>query len=45
LPEGISIITNIVDCDIDTVRIGTPVKVVFRETDGGVTAPMFAPAG
>lgn len=45
LPEGISVMTNIVDCDIDSVRIGTPVKVVFREADNGVTVPMFAPAG
>lgn len=43
LPEGISIMTNIVDCDPDSVRIGAQVKVVFRETESGQKAPMFAP--
>ena len=25
--------TNIVDCDLDAVRIGQPVQVVFKPTD------------
>ena len=37
-------LTNIVDCDLDTVRIGQRVKVTFNKTSGGVSVPMFAPA-
>ncbi len=44
LDEGIMMLTNIVDCDIDTVRIGQRVKVTFKKTSGGVSVPMFAPA-
>lgn len=45
LPEGVCMMTNIVDCDPDQVKIGAPVKVVFRETDAGAKVPMFALAG
>ncbi len=44
LDEGVSMMTNIVDCDLDAVRIGQRVKVVFTPTDGGPPVPMFAPA-
>ena len=37
--------TNIVDCDFDTLKIGQEVKVVFKPTDGGPPLPMFTPAG
>ncbi len=43
LDEGVSMVTNIVDCDLDAVRIGQKVKVVFKPTDGGAPVPMFAP--
>ncbi|HJQ59510.1 MAG TPA: Zn-ribbon domain-containing OB-fold protein [Vineibacter sp.] len=43
LAEGPSMMTNIVDCDIDKVRIGQDVKVVFKPTDGGPPLPMFTP--
>ena len=43
LAEGPTMLTNIVDCDFDTVHIGQPVTVVFQETDGA-PAPMFRPA-
>ena len=43
LEEGVSMMTNIVDCDLDAVRIGQKVKVVFKPTDGGPPVPMFAP--
>ena len=36
--------TNIVDCDLDTIKIGQKVKVVFKKTEGGPPVPMFAPA-
>ena len=44
LDEGISMLTNIVDCDLDAVRIGQEVKVVFRQSEGGAAVPMFTPA-
>ncbi len=44
LDEGVSMMTNIVDCDLDAVRIGQKVKVVFKPTEGGPPVPMFAPA-
>ena len=44
LEEGVTMMTNIVDGDLDRIRIGLPVKVVFRPTEGGPPVPMFAPA-
>jgi len=44
LDEGVSMMTNIVDCDLDAVRIGQKVRVVFKPTEGGPPVPMFAPA-
>ena len=44
LEEGIKMMTNIVDCDLDKVRIDQPVKVVFKPSENGQPVPMFAPA-
>ena len=44
LEEGVSMMTNIVDCDLDAIRIGQQVRVVFKPTEGGPPVPMFAPA-
>jgi uncharacterized OB-fold protein len=44
LEEGPTMMTNIVDCDLDALRIGQAVKVVFTPTDGGPPVPMFTPA-
>jgi len=41
LAEGPTIMTNIVDCDPDAVRIGQPVRVVFKTSDSGQLVPMF----
>jgi hypothetical protein len=43
LDEGVTMMTNIVDCDFDQVRIGQKVKVTFAAADGGGKVPMFAP--
>ena len=43
LDEGVTMLTNIVDCDFDSIRIGQPVRVVFKPTDGGPPVPMFTP--
>jgi len=44
LDEGVILMTNIVDCDLDAVRIGQKVKVAFKQSAGGVAVPMFTPA-
>jgi uncharacterized OB-fold protein len=41
LEEGVTMMTNIVDCDLDKIRIGQAVRVVFRPSDGGPPVPMF----
>jgi uncharacterized OB-fold protein len=43
LDEGVTLVTHIVDCDLDSVKIGDRVKVVFKDTEGGGKMPMFAP--
>ena len=44
LDEGVSMMTNIVDCDLDTVRIGQKVKLVFKPSGNGTAIAMFKPA-
>ena len=43
LAEGATMMTNIVDCDFDALRIGQPVSVVFVPTEDGPPVPMFRP--
>lgn len=43
LDEGPTMMTNIVDCDPESLEIGTPVTVVFQHTTGGEALPMFTP--
>lgn len=44
LDEGVTMLTNIVDCDLDSVRIGDKVRVAFKPSQGGPAVPMFTPA-
>ena len=45
LDEGVRVFTNIVDCDMDALKIGKKVKVVFKPTTGdSPPATMFTPA-
>jgi uncharacterized OB-fold protein len=44
LDEGVTMMTNLVDCDFDALRIGQRVRLVFTPTDGGPPAPTFTPA-
>ena len=44
LDEGVTLLTNIVDCDLDALKIGQRVKVCFKPTDGDGAMPMFTPA-
>lgn len=43
LQEGLRVLTNIVDCPPESVRIGMPVEVVFDDVTAGVTLPKFKP--
>jgi uncharacterized OB-fold protein len=45
LDEGPRMMTNIVDCDPDALRIGDSVEVVFHDTGAGAALPRFRPAG
>ena len=44
LAEGPTMMTNIVDCDLDAIRIGQAVRVAFKPTEDGPPVPMFSPA-
>ena len=44
LEEGPRMMTNIVDCDPDSVRIGQKVELVFHDTGQGSALPRFRPA-
>jgi len=43
LEEGITLMSNIVDCDLDSLRIGYDVQVVFKNSPSGQAVPMFKP--
>ncbi|MDE2333400.1 MAG: Zn-ribbon domain-containing OB-fold protein [Rhodospirillales bacterium] len=43
LAEGVRMMTNIVDCPLDAIRIGQAVRVRFAPTQGGGRLPVFAP--
>ena len=45
LDEGPSMMTNIVECDLDTIKCGQKVTVTFKPTDDPkIAIPMFKPA-
>ncbi len=44
LEEGVRLLTNIVDCPPEQVKIGMPVEVVFDDVTPEVTLPKFKPA-
>jgi hypothetical protein len=44
LAEGPRVMTNIVDCDFEALRVGQPVRLTFVESEGGQPIPMFTPA-
>jgi uncharacterized OB-fold protein len=43
LDEGVSMMTNIVDCDTTKLAIGQKVRVTFTPTEGGPPVPTFTP--
>ena len=44
LDEGVTVMTNFVDCDFDGLAVGQKVRVVFVEAEGGRKVPCFTPA-
>lgn len=42
LEEGVRMMSNIIDCSPEAVKIGLPVKVTFRQR-GTASLPMFLP--
>lgn len=45
LAEGPTVLSNIVDCDPESVHIGLPVRAVFFTSASGYALYRFAPAG
>ena len=45
LEEGVTIMTNIVECDPENITVGQKVVLVMRETVNGQKVPVFKPAG
>lgn len=43
LDEGVTMMTNIVGCDLDSIRIGQRVSVTFQPTEDGPPVPVFTP--
>jgi uncharacterized OB-fold protein len=43
LAEGPRLMTNVVECPVDQVRIGMPVEVVFDDVTPEMTLPKFRP--
>ena len=41
LAEGPTMMSNIVDCDLDAIRIGQRVRLVFKPAENGQPVPMF----
>ena len=44
LDDGPTLLTNLVDCDFDTLHIGQPVTLAWVATEGGPNVPCFTPA-
>ncbi|WP_406861518.1 OB-fold domain-containing protein [Streptomyces sp. HUAS MG47] len=44
LDEGPRMMTEVVDCPEDELRIGRALRVAFREADDGSAVPVFVPA-
>jgi uncharacterized OB-fold protein len=44
LEEGVRLMTNVVECDVDDLRVGMPVAVAFQAIDEEYAIPVFRPA-
>jgi uncharacterized protein len=45
LEEGVRMMSNIVDCDVDSLQIGMPLEVVILKATDDVGLPFWRPAG
>lgn len=43
LDEGVRMLSNVVDCELDAVAIGMPLEVTYRDETDEVTIPVFRP--
>ncbi len=43
LEEGVTMMTNLVECDFERLTIGQAVELTFRATEGGHALPVFRP--
>jgi uncharacterized OB-fold protein len=43
LDEGYHMFSNVVECDLGSVRIDMPLEVTFEECSPEITLPMFRP--
>ena len=43
LNEGVAILSNIIECDSDNLKIGATIKVVFRAVTDEQKIPVFVP--
>lgn len=43
LSNGITMLTNIVDADLDTLEVGQAVELIFKPSGDGQLLPMFRP--
>lgn len=44
LEEGWHMLSNLIDCDLDAVKVGMPVEVTFQKMTEEITLPKFKPA-
>jgi uncharacterized OB-fold protein len=44
LAEGVRMMTNIIDCPVDTVTVGMPVRLAWEPLSDGRHLPVFRPA-
>ena len=44
VPEGVSLLTNIIDCDPAILKIGQKVKLAWNKVEGGPQVWCFTPA-
>ncbi len=43
LEEGVRVVSNLVDCPLDAIRIGMPVELVWEDIADGVSVYKFRP--
>jgi uncharacterized OB-fold protein len=44
LEEGWHMLSNLLDCDVNNVSVGLPVRVLFKPMTDSITLPYFVPA-